>query len=264
MSGRLQSIVLSLFAAVGCSEVPDTPPVPDPAPATPRTPSLPSAREVTILTADGVSLRGDLRPGARADAPLVVLVHQIGSSRGEWEPLLARLASEPALSTFALDVRGHGRSTTRRDGEVDYRTFATADWEEVADDVPVVLGHLREEEGLQPRRVAVVGSSLGSSAAIMAAAADPSIAAVVALSPGRAYRGVDVIAPATRLGERPLLVVASRDEAPSAATAEELARIAPRGELLLVDGDAHGVRMFETAPESLARVEAFLRALTAP
>ncbi|MCZ7681897.1 MAG: hypothetical protein M5U28_25135 [Sandaracinaceae bacterium] len=104
-----------------------------------------------------------------------------------------------------------------------------------------------------------MGSSIGSSAAIVAAAGDPSVSAVVALSPGRAYRGIDAITPAARLGERALLVIASREEAPSAEAATDMARIAPAGELLLVDGDRHGVAMFERAPESLERVVAFLR-----
>ncbi|HBQ12030.1 MAG TPA: hypothetical protein DEF51_13080, partial [Myxococcales bacterium] len=55
------------------------------------------------------------------------------------------------------------------------------------------------------------------------------------------------------------LAVASRGEAPSAEAAQDMARIAGGGELLLVEGDAHGVGMFESAPDSLPRVATFLR-----
>ncbi len=237
---------------------PAEPAAPEPAaPAEP--PPLPEGRTLTIAAQDGVRLVGDLRAGPAPDAPLVILVHQLGSSRGEWEPLLRRLAADPALATFAFDLRGHGASTEGPEGAVDHHAFQRADWGRLEADVRSVLGYLREEEGLQPRRVAVVGSSIGASAAIVAASSTPGIHAVVALSPGRAYRGIDAITPATQLGERPLLLVAARNEAPSAEAAADLARIAARGDVRLVDGGAHGVRMFVDDPESLAHVERFLR-----
>ncbi len=165
------------------------------------------------------------------------------------------------MTTFAFDLRGHGESTTRAHGggEVRYADFTTADWERTAGDVRAVLAHLREDEGLAPRKIALVGASIGSSAAILAAAEEPSVDAVVALSPGRAYHGLDTITPLARLGERPLLAIASRGELPSAESANDMARIATNGEVLLVDGERHGVSMFESAPESLVRVRSFLR-----
>lgn len=215
-------------------------------------------RELRIEVGDGVILRGELRPGPAPDAPLVVLVHQLGSSRREWTPLLERLRG---FSTFAFDVRGHGGSAT---SDVRYASFTTADWEKAAADVRTVLGHLREEEGLQPARVGAVGSSIGSSLVIIAAASDPSIDAIVAISPGRAYRGLDAITPVAALGQRPLLVIASRGEAASVEAASDMARIAPRGELLLAEGDGHGVEIFIDEPSSLDRVEGFLREHLAP
>lgn len=263
--------------ACGCEEEAPPPPV-EPPPATPEAPEpdptpepppepppLPEAREVRLETGDGVVLVGDLRTGESPSAPLVVLVHQLSSDRAEWETLARHLAVEPAYATFAFDVRGHGDSATDADGdEVAWRDFETADWEKVSDDVRALLGHLREEEGLQPRRVALVGSSIGSSAVIRAAATDPTVDAVVALSPGRAYRGLDALTPLTELGERPLLAVASRGDRSSAETVSDMARIAPRGEASIVDGERHGVAMFEAAPESLERVIAFLRAHLSP
>ena len=243
------------------SEEPPAPTEPEP-PAEP--PPLREAREIRIPS-EGATLVGDLRVGDSVAAPLVVLVHQLSSTRAEWEPLLRHLGADPALSTFALDMRGHGASTERastereRGAALDWQRFETRDWEAVAADLRAVLGHLREEEGLQPTRVALIGSSIGSSAVIRAASEDESVDVVVALSPGRAYRGLDAITPLPALGERPFLAVASRGEAPSAEAAQDMARIAGGGELLLVEGDAHGVGMFESAPDSLPRVATFLR-----
>ncbi len=270
MRGLLLTVVALLSA---CSSDPSTPRAPTadrvPAPpaeapeqpeAPPEPPPLPEAREVRVETDDGVVLVGDLRQGASRDAPLVILVHQLGSTRAEWEPLERWLADSPAMSTFAFDMRGHGASTTKAGGgEVQYGSFRQADWERLGPDVRAVLTYLREHENLSPRHVALVGSSIGSSAAILAASEELSAEAIVALSPGRAYHGLDVITPLSSLGDRPILAVASRGEVASAETANDIARIAGGGEVLLVDGDRHGVAMFEQAPESLTRVRAFLR-----
>ena len=239
-----------------------TPREPEPAPITETAPPppLPPARAISIETSDHVVLVGDLRVGDSADAPLVVLVHQLSSSRAEWEPLLRRLAATPAFTTFAVDMRGHGESTHRANGrELDWQGFATRDWQRVATDLGEVIAHLREHEGLTPSAIAMVGSSIGSSAVIVEAARSPSIGVVVALSPGRAYRGVDALTPAAALGERAFLAVASREELPSAETAGDMGRLVPGAEVVLVDGSAHGVAMFQSAPELLERVDTFLR-----
>jgi pimeloyl-ACP methyl ester carboxylesterase len=244
-------------ARVGDAAPPPLPALPAEEPP-PEPPPLGEAREITFDAEDGVRIVADLRQGASAEAPLVVLVHQLGSTRAEWEPLLRWLG--PAMTTLAIDMRGFGESTQRADGTtVDAASFQTADWARVASDVRAAIAHVRASENLAPSSIAVVGSSIGSSAAILAAADDPEIDAVVALSPGRAYRGVDILAPLSRLGERPILAIASRGEAPSAETASEIARIAQHGEVELAFGDRHGVAMFAADRASLHHVIGFLR-----
>ncbi len=269
------------LATLGCSEpetaapTPAEPPPADPAepaptasdPAEPapdpEPPPLAEPRTLRIRAADGVELVGDLRAGQSLEAPLVILVHQLSTTRAEWEPLLRRLGASPALTTFALDMRGHGESThrdgARGGGEVSWEGFETADWEKVSGDVLTVLGHLRAEEHLSPGRVILVGSSIGSSAVIRAAAADEGIDAVVAISPGRAYRGLDALTPLPRLGSRALLTVAAAEETGAATTAEDMARIATTGEAVIAQGNRHGVGLFEDDPSALGRVVEFIR-----
>jgi pimeloyl-ACP methyl ester carboxylesterase len=283
MSVRWSHVVLTACAftsavgvcAAGCGPQADAPPrrsdpsaipsprEPDPEPLSPEAlppPPLPPARRITVETSDHVVLVGELRVGDTPAAPLVVLVHQLSSNRAEWEPLLRRLAASPAFTTFAIDMRGHGDSTHRAHGrDLDWQGFETRDWQRVATDLGEVLTALREREGLTPSAIALVGSSIGSSAVIVEAARNPAVNVVVALSPGRAYRGVDALTPAAALGDRAFLAVAAREELPSAETATDMGRVASRAEVLLVDGSAHGVAMFQSAPESVARVDTFLR-----
>ena len=60
---------------------------------------------------------------------------------------------------------------------------------------------------MHPAHVAAVGASIGSSAVLAAAATEPRIEHIVALSPGRAYHGFDAITPAIGLGDRTFLAV---------------------------------------------------------
>ncbi|MFK7987824.1 MAG: alpha/beta hydrolase [Sandaracinaceae bacterium] len=237
---------------------PSLPVVEDAPPPLAEPPPLPEA-EVLRISANGVTLVGDLRAVEGAPtAPLVVLVHQLSSQRAEWTPLLRHLAADPALATFAVDMRGHGESTEGRGGQtLAWQAFEPSDWEAVEGDLVAVLDALLER--LRPARVILVGSSIGSSAVVRAAAEDERVHAVAALSPGRAYRGLDALTPLTALGSRPLLALASRQEQAAAETARDMARIAPAGRHELVDGDVHGVSMFEEDPASLAHLVAFVR-----
>jgi pimeloyl-ACP methyl ester carboxylesterase len=232
---------------------------PEPEPEEAPVPSLPEARVVRLTTGDGVTLVGDLQPANDPGAPLVILVHQLASDRSEWAPLLARLHEVPRVATFAFDLRGHGASTAGASGPIDYHHFTPEDWAATADDVLAALREVTSETyGLAPSRVAVVGSSIGSSAAIAAAAEEPRFVAIVALSPGRAYHGMDALTPTMALSGRRFLGLVARGETENVETAEAMARVTG-GETIVVDGDAHGVALFGADPDTLERTVRFLR-----
>src|SRR5438552_1717881 len=87
-----------------------------------RPPAPPA--QVTFTTDDGVTIGATLHPGATPDAPAVVLVHQLGSTRAEWDPLVAQLSHPPALTLLAIDMRGHGESTHGPNGTtLDFNQF---------------------------------------------------------------------------------------------------------------------------------------------
>ena len=259
---RLAFVALLL----ACSEERARPARPAPAPATvepaaasPAPAALPEAREVRFTSGDGITLVGDLQPADRPDAPLVLLVHQLASDRSEWAALRARLHESPRVATFAFDLRGHGQSTAGPSGAVDFHRFTPTEWAATGDDVLAALREITSEtHGLNPRRIAAVGSSIGATAVIAAAAEVPRIEVVVALSPGRAYHGFDALTPITSLGGRSFFAVVARDETENVETAQAMARVLG-GEALLVEGSAHGVALFGADPTSLDRVETFLR-----
>jgi pimeloyl-ACP methyl ester carboxylesterase len=100
-------------------------------------------------------------------SPAVVLVHGFKTSRAEMLPW-ARFLHEAGYNVLLLDTRGSGRS----DGAV----IGLGAGE--ASDIRLAVEVARGEFGTA--KVAVLGISLGAGAAILAAADDPNITAVIA------------------------------------------------------------------------------------
>ena len=114
-----------------------------------------------------------------ATAPGVVIVHGAGS-RKENHADFARLATAAGWAALTFDLPGHGASDGAMSGDA-------------IDDVIRMAHLLSEQEGIDPQRVAVRGSSLGGFLAISAAARAGEIAGVIAIcpaSPDHLTRGV--------------------------------------------------------------------------
>jgi len=119
---------------------------------------------------EDLQLRGWFLPGAPG-APHLVFVHGIDSQRTASKALelAARLVRDSGYNVLLFDLRAHGAS----DGDL-----VTAGDRERYD----VLGayDFVVSRGAQPGRVGVLGRSYGAGIAIMAAAMEPGIAAVIA------------------------------------------------------------------------------------
>lgn len=127
--------------------------------------------EVAFPTAGAAVLRGWWLPGAEG-AAAVVGVHGAGANRShllEVAPFLHR-AGHPVL---LFDLREHGTS----DGAGRGLGFGPRE----SRDVSAAVAFARSRGGAE--RVAVLGSSLGATAVLLAAARDPAIDAVIAENP---------------------------------------------------------------------------------
>jgi pimeloyl-ACP methyl ester carboxylesterase len=133
--------------------------------ARPSDPKPPGDLEVIdVTTPRGVS--GWLVP-ANAGAPAVVLVHGFKGNREEVLPW-ARFIHEAGYHVVLFDTRGCGRSAGA------YVGLGASEPQDISDIVAAARGFFRTD------RVAVFGISLGAGAALLAAADDPAISAVVA------------------------------------------------------------------------------------
>ncbi len=222
-------------------------------------PPTPATGEEVSIAGAGVTLSATyFAPRDPANPSCAIFVHQLSSTRAEYQPVLDRVHGQGHL--LALDMRGHGKSTAGDGGAaLDWQAFETADWEQVAVDVIAAADELKRR-GASAACV-LVGSSIGSSAVLRAAAAHPDRARqLVLLSPGLAYRGVHT-PDAARAIKVPALIVHSQESgAADAATA--LAGILRDGgvavEVIADPGDQHGMKIVAGDPAILEQVVAFV------
>ena len=130
-------------------------------------------QDVTFQS-DGNTLAGtvhvpdDLAPGERR--PAVIMMHGFGANRNGGPAWFCGQLEAWGYVTLRIDFRGCGESGGER-GRV-------IPMEEVAD-ARNALSYLASRPEVDPRRIALAGSSLGAGVAIHAAAVDPRVAAVI-------------------------------------------------------------------------------------
>ncbi len=169
---------------------------PSPVPAeTPTiTPRPYNGLPVSVEALDERRLVGDLYLINPA-GPTVLLQHQLYTDRSSWDGVLGSLLGA-GINVLNVDVRGYGA------------TGGGFDWDMAANDVVVWLEWLRSTGWVRSDTTATMGSSMGSSLAILGCARDALCRTAIGISPGWSYQGLE-IEPAftTLLGERPVLLV---------------------------------------------------------
>jgi fermentation-respiration switch protein FrsA (DUF1100 family) len=239
---------------------------------------------VTITSVDGIKLDAWYvpSPGTRAG---VVLCHGYRANRQCLAGLLPFL-HRAGFAVVAFDFRAMGASEGRT------CSFGYAE----KGDVRAAARYLQSRERLGPGRVGALGLSMGAASAIMAAADEPAIGAVVADSPfarldeiavyrfgqmgsagstlgvctqwwaermaGFSARSVAPAAVVERLSPRPLLIIhGDADLATPLSQARELYAAAGEPKQLWIVPGAHHVACHDTARDEYERrVTAFFRA----
>ena len=228
---------------------------PAPIPAVPR-PYDPF--EVSLSSSDGVRLVATWRPSPSGpSAPAVLLLHAFSRERSE----LAELADELAgrgFATLALDLRGHGESTSKGGARIAPSPSLQASPNGYPRDVEAACAWLRA----RAPRVGVLGLSLSGNLAALATAT------------GCAEGGVAVSANADRLpqlaGTRPssprgLLVLASEKDPGRADSARALDASGQEPKrVLLYAGAAHALDLLRTEPAAKAAAYGWLEERLGP
>jgi len=127
--------------------------------------------DVAFSTNDHVLLRGWLlKPNSRKQPlPAILICHGLGANRSDFTELAASLVNRGYM-VLTFDFRAHGESGGGR-SSLGYHEQL---------DVAAALGYLRSRAGVDPERIGIFGFSLGGSTAILTAAAQGGIKAVIA------------------------------------------------------------------------------------
>jgi pimeloyl-ACP methyl ester carboxylesterase len=199
---------------------------------------------LAVKAEDGLTLIGEyyLIDVAR---PTVLLLHQLYTDRASWQPVIPYLLAG-GYNALAVDERGAGA------------TGGLVNWDKAVSDVQVWIDLLRAHNA---GAIVTMGSSMGSSLALIGCGHDPGCAGAIAISPGWDYYGLVVYDTfVTDLAQRPALIVyAQGDPWPS------------RGVPLMVEvatgpvqaqgylGNAHGMDLFTTEDTLIPLILDWLR-----
>jgi pimeloyl-ACP methyl ester carboxylesterase len=215
-----------------------------------------ASEEVSFTTDDGFKLVGDFYD-AGAGAPVVILLHQLGSDRSEMRSFISLLTNN-GFTVLAYDARGHGQSTEKNGKTVSWKDFGDYDFADMGLDISAAVDFLDLREG-RGYKLGLLGSSIQSSTALVYAANHEDVAALVMLSPGLDYKGIDTRGPMSLYSGRPVFMAASNGDQTSFESMTALKVLA--GDKCIayeVNGDAHGVALCDSDPTLNLKIEDWL------
>jgi pimeloyl-ACP methyl ester carboxylesterase len=127
--------------------------------------------------------------------PLIVLIHGLSSDHLAWGDLPATLVKS-GYSVFALDLRGHGKSTeTVNHNKVTWRLFENEQWLKLYQDLDSAIQFFQAAHKKYPavdaKNVALLGENLGANLAVFSAAERQNhVKTLLLMSPGLDYKGI--------------------------------------------------------------------------
>ena len=182
-------------------------------------------KDIQFTTADDITIYGDLYGGGEK---AIILLHMFTVTRKTWSDFSPELQKK-GYTVLAIDLRGHGES------DLDYEEFSEDDFNNIILDAEAAKNFLGKE------RVAVIGASIGANTALRFAS---EVDAIVALSPGLDYKGIDAEAAAGSV-QVPTLIVVSSEDTYSAKSSEKLKSLIGGSELKIYSDKGHGTKMLD-------------------
>lgn len=209
---------------------------------------------------DPLISQGEYSAPASTGAPVLVMLHGLGSSRGEWNPL-AQQAHRRGWGTLVYDLRGHGRSRGTMAGrtvnfEDPKNGRSLAFWRNLPTDLEQEAAALEKKKGVSRQKLVLVGASIGANTVLDTASRLKEIGALVLLSPGLDYAGLLTEKPMASLTS-PTLMIAAQPDLYAFTSSQRLQSLAPPGLLTWKPLDkgtprgAHGVQLFDGKLEEM-------------
>jgi len=203
------------------------------------------AQEVAFSAPDGYQLKGTLWTSTDPSSPAIILVHQYGSNRHDFDSFAPDLLND-GYTVLAYDIRGFGES---QNGPASINDFPK--------DTAGAVQFL-ESQKTPPSHIGIIGASVGANVAFVASGSIPGIFAAVSLSPSNTGpRGVLMGSDISGFNPHSILIASDEREKSDADFIFNLAHD-PKEEKTY-PGFGHGVLLLRSA-QARSDILAFLRA----
>jgi pimeloyl-ACP methyl ester carboxylesterase len=198
---------------------------------------------------DGFNITGTIyipvrKPGKKA--PIVILLHAIGSSKKDWKDLPDLICSK-GYACLALDLRGHGQSIyNAKMKQSSWLYFTNRDFGKYPDDVicaveAVKTGYAKQ---IDTNRIIFVGNNIGANTAILAGSKlnrkGGIVRSIVMISPRLTIKGMFVPIELVNYGAHPILIFDNKNVKVGMHDTFELKKYA-QGNCVIKALNAHGM-----------------------
>jgi pimeloyl-ACP methyl ester carboxylesterase len=207
-----------------------------------------AGQKVSFLTDDGVLIVGTYYspPSHQTNPNAVILLHMLGRNRNDWNAFASTLSNRNnGFAVLSIDLRGHGESINLDGKTISFQSFTPTDFNRMVLDVKAAKHFLVTQKSILPNNIAIVGASIGANIGLKFAASDPSIKAVVLLSPGLDYRGVTT-SDSIRQYTNPIYIATAGRDPIAGKDPQTLCNMINCGNHLMIyqDSNSHGTDMF--------------------
>ncbi|HIH20310.1 TPA: alpha/beta hydrolase [Candidatus Micrarchaeota archaeon] len=192
------------------------------------------AEKISFTTQDGLTLKA--MHYENEGKPAVVLLPMLGRTKDTWAPFAVELQTN-GFDVLAMDPWGHGES------EGNLASFSEADYNKMVLDLAAAQAFMNKS------KISFIGASIGANNALKYASQNPAkVNAIVLLSPGLNYRGVDV---SSVVFKGPMLAAASSEDSYSFSSCKTIAEN-NKAQFLQHSGLGHGTAMLSSKELRLA------------
>jgi Dienelactone hydrolase and related enzymes len=206
-------------------------------------------QKVTYNAADGLQITADLYLGP-PNSPIIILLHQAGSSRGEYRAIAPKLVNL-GYSCLAVDLRSGDQENF-----VVNETAERAKKENLPqgylDALPDILASIDYARALVQKPVILFGSSYSASLSLIVASQSVKVGGVIACSPGEYFGDTTYVTRRINLPKKSVFITGTQREIPYI---ERMVKSIPPGNLV-INGPGnftgcHGAKTFwVSSPES--------------
>lgn len=201
---------------------------------------------ITFASLDSLPVTADTYLAHDTDAPLIVLFHQAGWSRGEYREIAPKL-NQLGFNCLAVDlrsgggVRGVANQTAAAASDAGYSTT-------YLDALPDMIASLRYARSrFKPKQIVAWGSSYSASLVLKVAGDEPALVdGVLAFAPGEYFASLgkpdNWIRTSALHIKSPTFITSARNEKPAWAPIFEVIPIEQRTSYLPITSGNHGSR----------------------